>query len=723
MKTKEEFTAACQALGKNDPRHAQLNLAEYGSLLDRKRIQQVAKALEKNTFVEDLTLPGNLDVPSTLQLSHFLRTSPSLRCLDMHGDEQNTKETTKTSIVFESISRSSLLTKLTLRDVLFGDDCPLEGFLSSTRTLLEFSYTQSCSPMTHQVAQAIGSGLAQNKSLVKLDWNAWVGVAFVEEVLFGIFDHTSLKTLELNIRLTKSSSQALRSLLHCNGTLERLVLKQLEDHEKIPTMVSVLAGLAKNTGLKEFLFETDSYQTDANLATAWTNMLQRNVSIKILDLRNADCVGAENCGICSAVAEGLAENSAIETLYLPDTENPTVLHGPVWQEVLESNHCLKKLSSSNCPISLESFECLARGLFRNKSLESLDLSATGMTDTSAIALVDGLRTNKTLKYLDLSNNYDLSRSGGAAIERLMSNNVLRELILANTRDIFGASIMTGGLSDNHSLERLDLTSTFVDGEGSEIFRAFCESLRENTTLRYLSVRANGVCLDGVCATALRLDKMSLLTLDLSYNTVTSCGIAALAQGLQGPCTLKELNLRACDLDDSQLIKLGEALTSNVSLEVLDVGDNDCSRNGASQFFELLPQMKGLKAVYGLMILEDGVACTKAFGMALIDGLRENTKLQKIFTEDDGATVDSYFPPDVAREISFYLGLNRHGRMLLRPPAGSELPSGLWPRVLAKITGPRDMSLLFYFLQNKPKTVKCNAPAVRKRKASNSPSLE
>jgi hypothetical protein len=27
----------------------------------------------------------------------------------------------------------------------------------------------------------------------------------------------------------------------------------------------------------------------------------------------------------------------------------------------------------------------------------------------------------------------------------------------------------------------------------------------------------------------------------------------------------------------------------------------------------------------------------------------------------------------------------------------QVPSGLWPRVLAKITGPRDMSLLLYFL--------------------------
>jgi hypothetical protein len=231
-----------------------------------------------------------------------------------------------------------------------------------------------------------------------------------------------------------------------------------------------------------------------------------------------------------------------------------------------------------------------------------------------------------------------------------------------------------------------------------------------------------VVLDSVCAGALKLDTMSLETLILDLNDVTICGIAALALSLQGPCTLKKLGLVNCNLDDTGLLKLGEALTSNVSLEGLDVRVNDITHNGACQFFELLPQMKGLKAVYGLILTEDDVPPTEAVGMALLDGLRKNTKLQKIFVGDDGATVESYFSPGVAREIHFYLSLNCHGRILLRPLGGSEFPSGVWPRVLAKMTGPRDMSLLFYFLQNKPKIVDWNAPANRKRKASDNPSL-
>jgi Ran GTPase-activating protein (RanGAP) involved in mRNA processing and transport len=430
----------------------------------------------------------------------------------------------------------------------------------------------------------------------------------------------------------------------------------------------------------------------------------------MLDLWNANSEENIERELCSAVAEGLAQNSTLETLCVPRTENETALVGPVWEEALGSNHCLKKLSFIHCSISLEAFQCLARGLSHNTSLESIDLRYTNMTDTSVIVLVDGLRTNKTLKCLDLSWICGLDQSGRAAIEQLIGYNVLRELMLAGTTDSVGASILTSGLSDNHSLEKLDLGITFVDDEESDTFRALCECLHGNTTLRHLNVRNNGVLLDGICATALKLDSMSLETLHLDYNNLTSCGIVALAHSLQGPCTLKKLSLEECGLDDTGLLKLGEALTSNVSLEVLDVSDNGFSHNGVSQFFELLPQMNGLKVVYGLVFMSDGVPPTEAVGMALLDGLRKNTKLQKVFPDCDSGTFDSLFSPGVAREIKFYLSLNRHGRMLLRPPGGSEPPSGLWPRVLAKITGPRDMSLLFYFLQNKPRIVKWNAPA-------------
>jgi hypothetical protein len=105
----------------------------------------------------------------------------------------------------------------------------------------------------------------------------------------------------------------------------------------------------------------------------------------------------------------------------------------------------------------------------------------------------------------------------------------------------------------------------------------------------------------------------------------------------------------CRLDDTGLEKLAEALTSNVSLEVLDVRNNEFTDNGASQFFDLLPQMKGLKSVYGLVQKSYVPPPTEAVGIALLDGLRKNTNVQQLFANNnlDGGTVDYFFSPGVS----------------------------------------------------------------------------
>jgi hypothetical protein len=187
-------------------------------------------------------------------------------------------------------------------------------------------------------------------------------------------------------------------------------------------------------------------------------MLRRNTSIKSLDLTDDEDVDYVY-NLSAAVAEGLVNNSTLETVRLPRQEGSSQeipenhFNGPVWQKMLTNNCSLKAISFSRCIISVEGFQSLARGLSCNASLETLDLSSTDMGDPGVIALVDGLRINKTLKCLDLSDNGELSQSGRDAIERLLGYNVLRELILVDTSSSVGASISARGLSDNLSLEK------------------------------------------------------------------------------------------------------------------------------------------------------------------------------------------------------------------------------------------------------------------------------
>jgi hypothetical protein len=66
---------------------------------------------------------------------------------------------------------------------------------------------------------------------------------------------------------------------------------------------------------------------------------------------------------------------------------------------------------------------------------------------------------------------------------------------------------------------------------------------------------NGVRLDELLCLVRSSSIQCLWKLDLSCNSVTSCGIAALLP-LAGPCTLKVLSLVCRDLNDTELLKSG-----------------------------------------------------------------------------------------------------------------------------------------------------------------------
>jgi Ran GTPase-activating protein (RanGAP) involved in mRNA processing and transport len=209
-----------------------------------------------------------------------------------------------------------------------------------------------------------------------------------------------------------------------------------------------------------------------------------------------------------------------------------------------------------------------------------------------------------------------------------------------------------------------------------------------------------VCKETVdCATALNtlLDSTILRVLNFSENRVTNEGIEVLARGLHGNSSLRELNLQCCEIGDEGLLKLGEALVENLTLQILRLSDA-FGQDGVSQFFQLLPQMEGLKE----LCLDHCVGMdNEDFYVALVDGLRKNTSLHRLTYQGGETTWHDEAPSHVKPLIAFYLDLNRNGRKLLEPPLALRAPIGLWPHILANMLSPEDTSLLYYFLRKKP----------------------
>jgi hypothetical protein len=711
---KQNLIAKCVELGRNDPCVTSLKLNQYGRL-EWDDTSNLAGSLANNTRVTELLLPLNGrhlssdGMDPSVPLLPFLSSSPSLQSLVITRDRNapDIKYSHSTVYILQAISHNKLLVKLELHNLVYAKPSLIEEFLAKTLTLEELKVSEG-KRSDSKVYHAFRRGLEQNDSLTSLAWESLVPSPDLGEIFFGLSNHPKLKTLLLDAELTRVSSQALRSCLHANETLYyfQLCLQDntvvREDENSILT--PILLGLACNRGVTQFHIR---YSTLNLTAMAWVELLQKNTSIKILEV--------ESCYIerddMSAIARGLEGNASLEKLELRDLiKGGSILHGPAWQAMLQRNCSLKEIvlthhvySSGDGEIPSDDLACIAEGFVHNTSLQSLHLRNTCIGNAGIAAFVEALGGNDTLESLVLDSGKIMGVEGATAVQHLWRNKTLKHLDISfNFHEGETATGFPTVLSRNSVFETLNLCSVELQ---SNQCRAICESLQDNSSLRELNLSRNGICLDTDCATALNdlLGSTTLRVLNFSFNRVTNEGIELLALGLQGNSRLRELDLQNCGIGDVGLLKLGEALVENSTLEILRLGDDgeDYGQNGLSQFFQLLPQMEGLTE---LCLDHCGVMVNEEFCVTVVDGLKNNTGLQRLTCEAGDLTWYEHAPPHVKPLIDFYLQLNRNGRKWLEAPLTSRVPAGLWPRILAKMSSTKDASLLYYFLRKKPSLV-------------------
>jgi hypothetical protein len=389
----------------------------------------------------------------------------------------------------------------------------------------------------------------------------------------------------------------------------------------------------------------------------------------------------------AAIAQGIGGNASLENLDLTDLSTS---YGPAWQAMLTRNHSLKEILLYT-HISSDEFGYFARGFAHNTSVKSLSLSEIGSAEANALA--DAFLGNDILESLDISYNGMPGAEDAAAVQSLWRNHTLRHLTISDSASNHATWFPTV-LPENCTLETIDLSENALELNQC---RAICESLRGSSCLRELNLSANDIVFDDHGAQALNdlLENTPLRMMNVGENQITTQGIAVLADGLRGNSFLRELCLKDCEITDEGLIQLGEALVENSTLEIIRLEDNTFGDDAVSRFFQLLPQMDGLKEL-GLTELD---VDSEELYSAVVDGLQENTSLQWITW--CGEIWHEEAPSDIKALIDFYLSLNRNGRKFLEPPLTSHVTASLWPSVLAKMSSPQDTSLLYYFLQKKP----------------------
>jgi hypothetical protein len=104
---------------------------------------------------------------------------------------------------------------------------------------------------------------------------------------------------------------------------------------------------------------------------------------------------------------------------------------------------------------------------------------------------------------------------------------------------------------------------------------------------------------------------------------------------------------------------------------------------------------------------------KKAAVAFLEGLKVALQLRKLDIAEE-----AIFQQEHANEISFYVGLIRHGRYLLATNHG--LTSTVWCHILGKCQGPHESSIIFYFLREQPSLVQPRRGRKRSRPVRYSP---
>lgn len=279
------------------------------------------------------------------------------------------------------------------------------------------------------------------------------GITFPEgnvaELFLALSTNSTLKSLYLTIRLSDKEAFILAEALKTNNSLQTLSLSWGSLNSS--TMQILSEGLKKNRTLQ--VLDVSENNLDDIAVKSLVNALSTNCSITELNLRAANFSSQQTDGI-----DDLAE-------------------------LLIVNNKIKKLNLASNTLTDKSFKLIASVFARNTSLNSMDLTDTGLHAVAIKVLTDSLQKNHTLTELFLKAN-NLCGTGIALSALLKENVTLTELSLFNCALYHDFKLIANSLKMNQSLKYLDLRGNTI---GEEAVEAFKESTTINRTLERLEI--------------------------------------------------------------------------------------------------------------------------------------------------------------------------------------------------------------------------------------------
>lgn len=304
---------------------------------------------------------------------------------------------------------------------------------------------------------------------------------------------------------------------------------------------------------------TRSGKLDPPQRGGWKRVfLERNIEEQLMSINSTQLVDDDEAKLVQMCALSGAD---IYSLSLPHQKCHFDLYENLFSKLPHLEEFLLTYSVLNAAVTFKldmiGFKqsdalSIQRVLKSCPSLKSLSLPGNRIDGDLLKAILAGLVKNNTLTHLDLSHN-KIGDDGAQALGVILSKKdvALKRIDLSdNAIRIDGAKALGTALGHNTSVEWLSLRLNRLGDSGGILF---FDALRSNSTITSLNLANNQLGPEAARSIAEYLKESSALTsICISGNDFKEEGGNVLAESVAACSSLREIDVRSCGLNDSEM---------------------------------------------------------------------------------------------------------------------------------------------------------------------------
>ncbi|CAD54134.1 Protein phosphatase 1 regulatory subunit 37 homolog [Caenorhabditis elegans] len=275
-------------------------------------------------------------------------------------------------------------------------------------------------------------------------------------------------------------------------------------------------------------------------------------------------------------------------------------------------------------------------IFKRVQFNTIDFEYTFLDDDCAISLGEMIEFYDSCVRLNLSFNKQIDMRGWTTIFRSIRHAVSLQMLNLRYTNLNDRSIPAlckmARAQPSASLTCLHLENTQMSGKNLLVL--IC-ALKNNTGLRELYLGDNGLQpTDGSHIYQLITSNSSLQLLDLRNNSIGDSGVRHICDGLRHREAVEKSSLSAMvlwnnNVTGASMDSLAEALIENTKIETLNIGNNNLGVEGIAR---LKPALASNSHLHRLGLQNTGINCEGA--IILAECIADNIALLRVDIRDN-----------------------------------------------------------------------------------------